>query len=221
MYLAYVQQRLEKDPSIGWYDGEIWFFDNYVIPLAHKLKECGVFGVSGDEYLNYAVQNRNEWAVKGREVVAAMLQRAHNKAVRLQLIQVQTVEQGTDTIIDNAELDEAIMSNFVPSTEQALLISQLTADGGDDGHHRVVIVPAGKLGLVLESTYEGTVVHEVQRGSPLEGKLFVGDEILAIDQVVVTKSMTVEAISALIQASADHERRFLVATSNAPDRISI
>jgi hypothetical protein len=29
-------------------------FDNYVIPLARKLKECNVFGVSSDEYLNYA-----------------------------------------------------------------------------------------------------------------------------------------------------------------------
>lgn len=38
--------------------GELGFFDNYVIPLAKKLKECGVFGVSSDEYLNYALENR-------------------------------------------------------------------------------------------------------------------------------------------------------------------
>lgn len=46
------------DPSTFWYKGELGFFDNYIIPLAKKLKDCNVFGVSSDEYLNYALQNR-------------------------------------------------------------------------------------------------------------------------------------------------------------------
>ena len=54
---------------------EIWFFDNYIIPLAHKLKECGVFGASGDEYLTYAVQNRNEWAERGEELCREMVEK--------------------------------------------------------------------------------------------------------------------------------------------------
>jgi len=37
--------------------------------LAKKLKDCGVFGVSSDEYLNYAMQNRQEWEVKGLQIV--------------------------------------------------------------------------------------------------------------------------------------------------------
>ena len=43
------------------------------IPLAKKLKDCGVFGKSSDEYLNYAVQNRREWELRGQEVVAEMI----------------------------------------------------------------------------------------------------------------------------------------------------
>jgi hypothetical protein len=73
-YTAYKNGRCEKDPSEGWYKGELWFFDNYVIPLAKKLKECGVFGVSSDEYLNYAMQNREEWERKGRSIVDAMVE---------------------------------------------------------------------------------------------------------------------------------------------------
>lgn len=65
MYAAYQAGRLEKDPSNGWYQGELWFFDNVVIPLALNLKECGVFGASGDEYHTYAVRNREEWASRG------------------------------------------------------------------------------------------------------------------------------------------------------------
>lgn len=69
MYEAYTHGRTETDPSIGWYKGELWFFDNYVIPLARKLSYCGVFGVSSDEYLNYAKTNRNEWAISGEAIV--------------------------------------------------------------------------------------------------------------------------------------------------------
>ena len=73
MYLAYKNGRAEKDPSEGWYGGELWFFDNYVIPLAKKLESCGVFGVSSDEYLSYALANRDEWEKKGKDIVAAMV----------------------------------------------------------------------------------------------------------------------------------------------------
>ena len=74
MYTAYREGRSEKDPSEGWYKGELWFFDNYVIPLARKLKECGVFGVSSAEYLNYALENRDEWERKGVEVCKRMVE---------------------------------------------------------------------------------------------------------------------------------------------------
>jgi 3'5'-cyclic nucleotide phosphodiesterase len=70
MYDAYQSGRLAKDPFDGWYEGELWFFDNYVIPLAQKLRECGVFGVSCDEFLDYAKDNRSEWERKGREIVS-------------------------------------------------------------------------------------------------------------------------------------------------------
>lgn len=74
-YVAFVSGRAEKNPAESWYEGEIGFFDFYIIPLAKKLKDCGVFGVSSDEYLNYAQQNRREWESNGREVVAEMVER--------------------------------------------------------------------------------------------------------------------------------------------------
>eukprot|EP00536_Pseudo-nitzschia_multiseries_P000747 jgi/Psemu1/249906/estExt_Genewise1Plus.C_90109 len=73
MYTAYQNGRSDKDPSDGWYEGELWFFDNYVIPLATKLRECEVFGVSCDEFLDFANENRKEWSLKGRGIVAEML----------------------------------------------------------------------------------------------------------------------------------------------------
>ncbi|CAB9502419.1 Receptor-type guanylate cyclase gcy [Seminavis robusta] len=73
LYKAYKAGRLEKDPSIGWYEGEMGFFDFYIIPLAKKLFKCGVFGVSSDEFLNYAQINRKEWEKKGAQLVQKYL----------------------------------------------------------------------------------------------------------------------------------------------------
>ncbi|CAB9508024.1 Receptor-type guanylate cyclase gcy [Seminavis robusta] len=75
MYQAYKESRAANDPTIGWAKGEIGFFDFYIIPLAKKLKECGVFGVSSDEYLNYALINRRKWEVEGAAITAEMVAR--------------------------------------------------------------------------------------------------------------------------------------------------
>ena len=76
---AYKKGRLGKDPVEFWYQGELGFFDHYVIPLAKKLRECGVFGVSCDEFLNYAEANRNEWALKGEEIIKGYANRFENE----------------------------------------------------------------------------------------------------------------------------------------------
>jgi hypothetical protein len=72
-YHAFQQGREDEDPSLKWCEDELGFFDYYVIPLARKLEECGVFGVSSDEYLAHAIENRHEWASKGEDIVKEML----------------------------------------------------------------------------------------------------------------------------------------------------
>jgi hypothetical protein len=81
-YQAYLDGRADTDPSENWYKGEIGFFDFYIIPLARKLKDCGVFGVSSDEYLAYATQNRKEWKERGEEMVRDMISEVKAKQVR-------------------------------------------------------------------------------------------------------------------------------------------
>jgi hypothetical protein len=79
-YGAFVAGRSDVDPSLGWYKGEIGFFDYYVIPLAKKLYTCGVFGVTSHEFLDYAQANRNEWVSRGRDCVTAYLAKFHARA---------------------------------------------------------------------------------------------------------------------------------------------
>ena len=73
LYKAHLEGRGSFDPSKGWYKGELGFFDFYIIPLAKKLKECGVFGVASDEFASYAINNRREWEAKGRGIVEDMI----------------------------------------------------------------------------------------------------------------------------------------------------
>ncbi|KAL7570689.1 hypothetical protein ACA910_017813 [Epithemia clementina (nom. ined.)] len=73
-YNAFRNGRADADPADTWYQGELLFFDTYVIPLAMKLKDCGVFGVFSDEYLTHAVRNRNQWELTGKEIVDSMVE---------------------------------------------------------------------------------------------------------------------------------------------------
>jgi hypothetical protein len=74
MNRSYQEGRSDVDPSVNWYKSEIGFFDFYLIPLAKKLKECGVFGVASDEYLSYVQANRKEWELKGEQILAGYLE---------------------------------------------------------------------------------------------------------------------------------------------------
>jgi hypothetical protein len=75
MYAAFRAGRAAQNPVDVWYKGELGFFDFYILLLARKLRDCGVFGVSSDEYLNYAERNREKWESKGQEIVAAMAEK--------------------------------------------------------------------------------------------------------------------------------------------------
>lgn len=75
---AYRDGRCGSDPATFWYEGELAFFDKWVIPLAEKLKQCQAFGVSSEEYLDYAQQNRSEWERRGKEEVESMVARYQN-----------------------------------------------------------------------------------------------------------------------------------------------
>jgi hypothetical protein len=84
------------------------FFDFYIIPLAKKLKECGVFGVSSDEYLSYAMKNRIEWEQRGQEVVADMMRkikmahdaRSHSQRVLLAVKSATDVNNNSRSFIN-------------------------------------------------------------------------------------------------------------------------
>jgi hypothetical protein len=79
--------------------------------------------------------------------------------------------------------------------------------------NRIVVAPAGKLGIVIDTTIEGPVVHKVFTNSPLETKIFVGDIIIAIDNVD-TRAMSAAAISDLMVRTANQPRKLSVLSAD-------
>ncbi|CAB9499168.1 Receptor-type guanylate cyclase gcy [Seminavis robusta] len=74
MYKAFREDRSDTNPADFWYKGELGFIDYYVVPLSKKLRDCGVFGPTSDENLNYATNNRSMWEKEGEDIVAKMLE---------------------------------------------------------------------------------------------------------------------------------------------------
>jgi len=56
------------DCTENWFQGQIDFFDGYVLPLARRLEQCKVFGVLGSLFYENAMSNRSQWLEEGRAI---------------------------------------------------------------------------------------------------------------------------------------------------------
>ncbi len=74
---------------------------------------------------------------------------------------------------------------------------------------RVCAAPPGKLGVVIDTTKMGPVVYQVKDGSPLQGAIFPGDRIIAVDDID-TRGMTASNITKIMARKADLERKIKV-----------
>lgn len=74
---------------------------------------------------------------------------------------------------------------------------------------RECFAPPGRLGVVIDTTAEGPVVHKVNPGSPLEGIVWPGDIIIAIDDTD-TRSLAANDITALMVKNQDQRRKLTI-----------
>lgn len=127
IYSAFLDGRAEKDPSEEWYKGELWFFDNWVLPLAQNLKDCGVWNVASDQLLKQATSNRFKWALEGQETCRAMLEKAKQRHKnRVQSVDVVSSESSvaaetffTSHMVNEIESLSKVMKRYERKTEAA------------------------------------------------------------------------------------------------------
>jgi len=72
-----------------------------------------------------------------------------------------------------------------------------------------ISAPTGKLGIVIDTSREGPIVHRVKKESQLSNKIFPGDIIISIDEVD-TRAMSVSEVSALMVKTAKQNRTLVV-----------
>jgi cytoskeletal protein RodZ len=109
--------------------------------------------------------------------------------------EVQDEDDDIDDDVDDDEDDD--------ETDDDLLARQENMVARD------VDAPPGKLGIVIDTTLEGPVVHKINSTSPLDGLLFPGDIIVAIDDVD-TRAMSASASTALMVKTANKRRKLRV-----------
>jgi len=74
---------------------------------------------------------------------------------------------------------------------------------------RDCFAPPGKLHIVIHSTKDGPEVHMVRDQSTLEGEIFPGDLIIAVDNVD-TRTCTAEEVLGMMSSKGDQERKITV-----------
>jgi len=72
---AYESDRMNSDPGENWFQNQLAFFDSYVIPLAKRLDDLGVFGDHGQQFASYTMENRRQWVEEGRDFTGWMIRR--------------------------------------------------------------------------------------------------------------------------------------------------
>ena len=116
---------------------------------------------------------------------------------------------GPDRIIqDDLEKEETLnchagFLNTLSDASEMLspVFNMLSPGGGTSKVRREVIVPKGKLGVVTEDTPQGIVVHTVREGSPLEGLVFPGDLIEALDDMDVSHLSSTDLTNVMVNRS--------------------
>jgi class 3 adenylate cyclase len=215
-YKAYVEGRAEKNPIDNWYQGELGFYDFYIIPLAKKIKQCAVFGVSSDEYLSYAVANRQEWQERGKEVLDDMVKKVetiyHAGSNRQQRDSGTEVGGGASGL--TSEIAKSIVSRHDGSREgsnrpmkELEIVSEGNASSsnsecekcGDTFHDNQQRSAMNKIGFGIEDsssvpTFRG---EDDETGKKLESVLEEGESIMEseFDSAPKDVEIVVDAIS--------------------------
>jgi len=65
---SYVSKR-GNDPEPRWFENQIGFLESYLLPLAHRLEDTGVFGPTvGESFALTVEDNRDRWLTEGYDV---------------------------------------------------------------------------------------------------------------------------------------------------------
>lgn len=125
------------------------------------------------------------------------------------------------TVVDGGTIgkDHAAINEEMSHTGMDVDITM--RDDNEEHDHdmmkRVVVAPAGRLGIVIETTIVGPVVHQIFPNSPVGHMISLGDILVAINDIDTT-TMSASAISNLICQTSDRSRTLTILTKEYDNR---
>eukprot|EP00985_Skeletonema_marinoi_P008290 scaffold3716_cov129-Skeletonema_marinoi.AAC.1 len=81
---------------------------------------------------------------------------------------------------------------------------------------REVFAPAGKLGLIVDTSDDGPIVHSINGDSPLVGQVFAGDYIVAVDGED-TSDWSAQNVTKLVARKSGSARKLTLMSKNWDD----
>jgi hypothetical protein len=99
--------------------------------------------------------------------------------------------------------------NSLSQETQSYLSKLLTPDEVVPKVRREVFAPRGKLGIITEDSAAGVIVHSLREDSPLEGLLFPGDLIEALDSMDISH-LSSSSLTKLMISKSNYERKITV-----------
>jgi len=111
--------------------------------------------------------------------------------------------------VDKLDGDEGYLSSSPPMTPNSALNRSVGSPISHSIVCRDVVAPPGKLGLVIHSTRDGPSIHTVKTGSVLQGKLYPGDLLVAVDDCD-TRTCTAEEVMEMMGQKSNFERKITV-----------
>jgi len=76
-------------------------------------------------------------------------------------------------------------------------------------NRREIVAPPGKLGVIVDTTEHGLIIHKVKESSPLENIIFPGDKILEIDGMNA-RNLSASSFSKIIASRVNKMRKIVV-----------
>lgn len=116
MHTAFLDGRADSDPSESWYQGELWFFDNWVLPLAQRLKDIGVLNIISDQLFRQAQRNRSRWEREGQGICQSLLASTMEAGVRESTVLCASSD-GTSLTDATTRAESVLMSSIVEEIE--------------------------------------------------------------------------------------------------------
>jgi hypothetical protein len=197
------------------YNNSVVGYDNmsYAYSLEAGIEASVVAGDSGDQ--STVVHEPSKVPLEIPQITVVTNKKLPAKSIRKPSPK-SSLEASLTRKIDDAAREFQLSSSDLELTasELAMLPSNLRDSNDEDDTNaspqtKVVMAPPGKLGIVIDTTVDGPVVHHVHDASALRGKIFPGDIIVAIDNVD-TRAMSASAITALMVKTAKQKRRLTI-----------